>query len=40
MKLSDIDISKTLAPAELAALGIRRISRGDAIREKCRDCAG
>jgi hypothetical protein len=40
MKLSDIDISKTLTPAELAALGFERVSRGDAIRAMCLQCMG
>ena len=31
---------RTLTPAGLAARGFRRISRGDAIRLKCLDCAG
>ena len=39
MNLSDIDISRTLTPAELAALGFEPMNRADAIRAKCRDCA-
>ena len=35
-----VDISKPLDASELAALGFQRISRGDAIRAKCLDCAG
>ena len=35
-----LDISQPLDAAILAGLGFQRISRGDAITAKCRDCAG
>ena len=34
------DISQPLDAATLTGLGFQRISRGDAIRAKCLDCAG
>jgi len=31
---------RTMTPADFTAIGIERISRGDAIRAKCIDCMG